>query len=428
MAGYRRFVSYVYEYRNGKKDGSCGFVKAEVKAGVCHLEIKLQCPGLAPGGKCNVYGFVRKDGLMNGILFGSCITEAGRICYTAEKEAENLEGYGVGIDKLGGLLLIGENAGFWGTQWDDEIIRPENFREWKFPEKEKESDISDGQDNEKMDKKKEVEAEEYTEEKQEEAVLSPESAGQIFSEREDIADENLPDSGCRECPELSPESGMPQLTSENSIMSPSETLMADSPVMPPESGTAHAMASHGHLKPPVPPRPEPGRPMPPPVPPRPEPGRPMPPPPEPPRPEPGRPMPPPPEPPRPEPGRPLPPPAPKPSRPASDTSSGCAPFDDCEFQSCKKIRPSDCRSFCRRERGLCNNRFLLYGYESFGHILLCRTRKGKYILGVPGVYNQQERFMAGMFGFPYFKESRQINVPGGKGGYWYCFIHGPERC
>ena len=384
MAGYRRFVSYVYEYRNGKKDGSCGFVKAEVKAGICHLEIKLQCPGLAPGGKCNVYGFVRKDGLMNGILFGSCITEAGRICYTAEKEAENLEGYGVGIDKLGGLLLIGENAGFWGTQWDDEIVRPENFREWKFPEKEKEPDISDGQDNEEIDKKKEVEAEEYTEEKQEEAVLSP------------------------------------------------------------ELETAHAMASHGHLKPPVPPRPEPGRPVPPPVPPRPEPGRPVPPPPVPPRPEPGRPMPPPPVPPHPQPGRPMPPPspgslhpqpgrpmpppAPKPSRPASDTSSGCAPFDDCEFQSCKKIRPSDCRSFCRRERGLCNNRFLLYGYESFGHILLCRTRKGKYILGVPGVYNQQERFMAGMFGFPYFKESRQINVPGGKGGYWYCFIHGPERC
>ena len=369
MAGYRRFVSYVYEYRNGKKDGSCGFVKAEVKDGICHLEIKLQCPGLAPGGKCNVYGFVRKDGLMNGILFGSCITEADRICYTAEKEAGDLDGYGIGLEKLGGLLLIGENGGFWGTQWDDEIIRPENFREWNFTEKEKEPDISGGQDNEEMDKKKEVEAEEYTEEKQEEAVSSPE----------------------------------------------------------PE--TAHAMAEHWHLKPPEPPHPEPGRPMsPPPEPPHPKPGRPMPPPPEPPHPKPGRPMPPPPEPPHPKPGRPMPPPAPKPSHPVSDTSSGCAPFDDCEFQSCKKIRPSDCRSFCRRERGLCNNRFLLYGYESFGHILLCRTRKGKYILGVPGVYNQQERFMAGMFGFPYFKESRQIDIPGGKGGYWYCFIHGPEKC
>lgn len=414
MVGYRRFVSYVYEYRNGKKDSSCGFVKAEVKAGICHLEIKLQCPGLAPGGKCNVYGFVRKDGLMNGILFGSCITETDRICYTAEKEAGDLDGYGIGLEKLGGLLLIGENGGFWGTQWDDEIIRPENFREWKIPEKEKDPDISVGQDNKETNNKKEVEAEEYTEEKQEEAVLSPESAGQIFSEREDIADENLPDSGCRECSELSPESGMPQLISENSIVSPSETLMADSQVMPPESGTAHAMASHGHLKPPVPPRPETGRPMPPPVPPRPQPGRPMPPP------SPG-PL-------HPQPDCPLPPPAPKPSRPESDASARCAPFDDCEFQNCKKIRPSDCRSFCRRERGMCNNRFLLYGYESFGHILLCRTRKGKYILGVPGVYNQQERFMAGMFGFPYFKESRQINVPGGKGGYWYCFIHGPEKC
>jgi hypothetical protein len=30
--------------------------------------------------------------------------------------------------------------------------------------------------------------------------------------------------------------------------------------------------------------------------------------------------------------------------------------------------------------------------------------------------------MANMFGFPYFKESSEIQVPGGKGGYWYRLI------
>ena len=31
MSGYRRFVAYVYEYRKGKKESNCGFIKVEVR-------------------------------------------------------------------------------------------------------------------------------------------------------------------------------------------------------------------------------------------------------------------------------------------------------------------------------------------------------------------------------------------------------------
>ena len=48
------------------------------------------------------------------------------------------------------------------------------------------------------------------------------------------------------------------------------------------------------------------------------------------------------------------------------------------------------------------------------------------VLGIPGAYDQQERFMANMFGFPYFKESRHIQIPGGTGGYWYRLIDTPD--
>ena len=42
-------------------------------------------------------------------------------------------------------------------------------------------------------------------------------------------------------------------------------------------------------------------------------------------------------------------------------------------------------------------------------------------------YNQRivtfpTSILANMFGFPYFKESSEIQVPGGKGGYWYRLI------
>ena len=73
-----------------------------------------------------------------------------------------------------------------------------------------------------------------------------------------------------------------------------------------------------------------------------------------------------------------------------------------------------------------NNRFLQYGYYNFGHLLLCRNTCGQWILGVPGGYDQQERFMANMFGFSSFKESPNIRIPKGKGGYWYRLIDAPN--
>ncbi len=63
----------------------------------------------------------------------------------------------------------------------------------------------------------------------------------------------------------------------------------------------------------------------------------------------------------------------------------------------------------------------MYGYQNFGHLLLWKSPDSTY--GSTRGYSQQERFMANMFGFPYFKECPDIHIPGGKGGYWYCFIN-----
>ncbi len=43
----------------------------------------------------------------------------------------DIGGMGKSLQELGGLLLISDAGGFWGTEWDDQPIRPENFREWK---------------------------------------------------------------------------------------------------------------------------------------------------------------------------------------------------------------------------------------------------------------------------------------------------------
>ena len=39
MAGYQRFVAYVYEYRKGKKDSSSGYVRVEARDRKCRVEV-----------------------------------------------------------------------------------------------------------------------------------------------------------------------------------------------------------------------------------------------------------------------------------------------------------------------------------------------------------------------------------------------------
>ena len=92
--GYRRFIAYVYEYRKGKKEDNCGFMKVEVRNHMCTIEPHLQVGNLAAGEVCKVYGFVRKEGLMNGILLGSCKTEANRIECLVETDGTDMGGSG----------------------------------------------------------------------------------------------------------------------------------------------------------------------------------------------------------------------------------------------------------------------------------------------------------------------------------------------
>ena len=131
MAGYRRFIAYVYDYESGKKGSNCGFIKVEVKDQQCSVEIHLHCPGLPENVKCNIYGFTRKDGLINGILLDTCETEKETVECLIITDATDMNDSGVAMGKLGGMIITSDTGGFFGTEWDDQPIRPENFHEIK---------------------------------------------------------------------------------------------------------------------------------------------------------------------------------------------------------------------------------------------------------------------------------------------------------
>ena len=100
------------------------------------------------------------------------------------------------------------------------------------------------------------------------------------------------------------------------------------------------------------------------------------------------------------------------------------PFSDGSVLECKRITPMDYQLLANQDRGLLNNQFLRHGFAQYGHLLLgIRQEDDKHILGVPGVYERQEALMAGMLGFPYFKEIGERQSDGKLRGYWYRVVN-----
>lgn len=104
---------------------------------------------------------------------------------------------------------------------------------------------------------------------------------------------------------------------------------------------------------------------------------------------------------------------------------GMYPFEDDEIVECVKLEPQDMGIFPMDKWVLANNSFLLHGYYAFRHLIFAKKRNKdgfEYILGVPGLYRDREKFMAGMFGFKDFKGVRDCRREYGEFGYWYMDI------
>ena len=112
MAAYRRFVAYLYEYRKDKKGVNCGFVRIEAWRNVCRIELHLLCPGLVSGSECSVYGFVRKDEGIDGILLGVCETAKEEINCILESSVEHMGDSEHSLEEMGGMIITTDQGGF----------------------------------------------------------------------------------------------------------------------------------------------------------------------------------------------------------------------------------------------------------------------------------------------------------------------------
>lgn len=99
-------------------------------------------------------------------------------------------------------------------------------------------------------------------------------------------------------------------------------------------------------------------------------------------------------------------------------SRGFRPFSDQEITACIRVDPEDILQLQRARWRTGRNSFLMHGYYNYHHLMIGKRADGTYVLGVPGVMNPQEKYLAVMFGFPDFKFS-DVPEQNPAGGYWY---------
>lgn len=99
------------------------------------------------------------------------------------------------------------------------------------------------------------------------------------------------------------------------------------------------------------------------------------------------------------------------------------PFGEEAGMQCLQIMPKDISFLGEREWQFGQNPFVRQGFLRYGHLLLGRWPDGRFILGVPGIYyDEQEHQLARMYGFGEFAEMQQAQEGTVKMGYWYHFV------
>lgn len=121
MSNYRRFVSYIYAYRNGKKEQNTGFAKVESRNGT--LKIGIQVTGIREQESLDAYLFVRKDEKLLGIFLGA-VTVAGIVGeLSVSTDSRDIEGSGYSLEEIAGLWIQGEGGNHYITLWDEEPLK-----------------------------------------------------------------------------------------------------------------------------------------------------------------------------------------------------------------------------------------------------------------------------------------------------------------
>lgn len=126
MPEYRRFIAYFYEYIDGKKTNNAGFAKVELRSGMWRILFRLSA-GHSPEPPVQVYGFVRKQEYLLGLMMGTMRPGCQMMeewAYDAGNPIWEKEYF---FEDLAGIWIQCGDGRKYVTVWDDDPIDVHRF-------------------------------------------------------------------------------------------------------------------------------------------------------------------------------------------------------------------------------------------------------------------------------------------------------------
>ncbi|MGI6012273.1 MAG: hypothetical protein ACOX8H_12395 [Ruminococcus sp.] len=299
MSDYRRFISYLYEYKNGQKTQSRGFLKAESRNNMCKLEIHIKDSALIANLPIDIYGFTREENRLLGVFLGTTKSGNGAAGCCVKTSSSNLNNSSVPFSSLKGIIILCSDTVCYASAWDDLPIVISDFTKTAAP------------------------------------FTPPKTAQQPSSSSAAPASEN---------PSENP---APQSAAEEPSLETEEVKYNGT-----DPGPALGLSQRWER--------------------------------------------------------------------AAEQFEPFQPFTDGFLSHCLKLTLKDL-AFLRRERWIPGtNPFMIHSFSKNQHLILGQLEdSGSFILGVPGSYHPKEKFMAEMYGFPYFKATKFSQDSSPSPGYWY---------
>ncbi len=155
MADYRRIVSYLYQYKNGRRGENVGFVRVQKAQDRLKIVLNVKDKKQVEDLMLRIYFYIHKNGKLYGIFVDNIVLKEGNCEYKRAFFEREIFKKGEKIDDMHGMLLYYSREMSYGTEWDDKKIEVEQFileQKKENREENTEQDIIDGSNRELYDK------------------------------------------------------------------------------------------------------------------------------------------------------------------------------------------------------------------------------------------------------------------------------------
>lgn len=127
MAEYRRFISYMYLYEDGRKTINSGFVRVEDRDDQCRILIHMSGIYNSENDVYRGYMLIRESGGYIGIAVGEVQIRQQTGEMEIVMDSEHLMGTAYDLNRVSGMVFLGGNGSVYGTRWDDEPLETDKF-------------------------------------------------------------------------------------------------------------------------------------------------------------------------------------------------------------------------------------------------------------------------------------------------------------